>query len=412
MNQSYPPSTDEMTIHEEIAGSWPFFVLVTLVLAGGYVTALSSQRALHQPLRLAIFTVLVLLHGGLYWLVGYAIRNRRWLLVYFFVQGVLAFSIGLLTPGHWFTIALHLAWAGLMIGALWPNVRASILAALISFALLALNLGLSSWDVQALLEFLPIAGLMLLFVFIYVTLLVRQVEAHERTQKLLRELEIAHQQLQAYADQVEELTLSQERERMARELHDTLAQGVAGLILQLEAADGHLEHGNSARAHAVVQQAMQRARTTLDEARRAIQALRPAILEEGDLVNALRREVDQFTATTGTPTTFDIDGSLPELAVDGAQNVLRIVQESLTNVARHADASHVLVGLAERDGFLQVMIQDDGVGFDPVEARGQPDRFGLAGMEERAQRIGGALQVESAAGEGTTVTLQIKGEEQ
>jgi NarL family two-component system sensor histidine kinase YdfH len=249
-------------------------------------------------------------------------------------------------------------------------------------------------------------------VFIYVTLLVRQVEAHERTQKLLHELEIAHQQLQAYADQVEELTLSQERERMARELHDTLAQGVAGLILQLEAADGHLEHGNSARAHAVVQQAMQRARTTLDEARRAIQALRPAALEEGDLVDALKREADQFTTTTGTPATLDIDGGLPELTVDIAQNVLRIVQESLTNVARHADASHVLVRLTERDGFLQVMIQDDGVGFDPVEAQGQPDKFGLAGMEERAQRIGGVLMVESAAGKGATVTLQVKGDGQ
>jgi NarL family two-component system sensor histidine kinase YdfH len=199
---------------------------------------------------------------------------------------------------------------------------------------------------------------------------------------------------------------------MARELHDTLAQGVAGLILQLEAADGHLEQGNSARAHAVVRQAMQRARTTLDEARRAIQALRPAALEEGDLVDALKREVDQFASTTGTPTKLDIDGTLPELSVDGAQNVLRIVQESLTNVARHAHASHVLVRLEERDGFLQIMIQDDGVGFDPVEARGQQDRFGLAGMEERAQRIGGALLVESAVGEGTTVTLQIKGDGQ
>ena len=411
MAQSHRPSTDEMTIHEDIAAQWPFFALVTLVIAGGYVTALFSQRALHQPLRLAIFTVLVLLHGGLYWLVGYSIRDRRWLLIYFVVQGALAFTIGLLTPGHWLTIALHLALAGLMIGALWPNVRASILAALICFALLALNLGLTSWDLRALLEFLPLVGFMLLFVFIYVALLVRQVEAHEQTQKLLRELEIAHQRLQEYADQVEELTLSQERERMARELHDTLAQGVAGLILQLEAADGHLEHGNSARAHAVVQQAMQRARTTLDEARRAIQALRPAALEQGDLADALKREVDQFTTTTGTPATLDIDGSLSELAVDGAQNVLRIVQESLTNVGRHADASHVLVRLAERDGFLQVMVQDDGVGFDMVEAQGQPDRFGLAGMEERAQRIGGVLQVESSAGEGTTVTLQIKGKE-
>jgi NarL family two-component system sensor histidine kinase YdfH len=251
---------------------------------------------------------------------------------------------------------------------------------------------------------------MLVFVFVYVTLLVRQVEARENAQALLQELEIAHQQLQDYANQVEELTISQERERMARELHDTLAQGLAGLILQLEAADSHMESKNMPRAQAVVQQAMQRARTTLDEARRAIQALRPSALEEGDLVHALQREVDQFGATTGILTTFDVADGLPELPADIAQNVLRIVQESLTNTARHADASHVLVQIAADAEKLQVTIKDDGIGFDLDKEAGRPGRFGLAGMSERAERVGGELDLETIPGKGTQVTLKLRRE--
>jgi NarL family two-component system sensor histidine kinase YdfH len=401
-------SINEPSIREEMAGSWPFFVLVSLVITGGYITALLSDRSLREPPQLALFTTLILLHGVLYWCVPLLIKAPRWGLVYFVVQGALAFAIGLLTPGHWLGIALHLSFAGLMIGSLWPNLRASVLAAVLCFALLVLNLAVSSWDLQAIVQFLPIVGFMLLFVFIYVTLLVRQVEARQQAQRLLRQLEAAHQQLQDYANRIEELTISQERERMARELHDTLAQGLAGLILQLEAADSHLESENLPRAQAVVQQAMQRARTTLDEARRAIQALRPSALEEGDLIHALQREVDQFTATTGVLTTFDVADGLPDLPADPAQNVLRIVQESLTNAARHADASHVLVQVAADAGTLQVIVQDDGVGFDLDEGMERPGCFGLAGMRERAQRIGGELYLETMPGEGTKVVLNIE----
>jgi NarL family two-component system sensor histidine kinase YdfH len=408
MPQESRPFNKELLIREEIAGSWPFFALVTLVLAAGYITALSSNPPLREPARLVLFTTLMLLHGSLYWLIMHLIRSRRWLPAYFVVQGALVFVLGVLTPGHWLVIALYMSLTGLVTGTLWPNLRASVLGALLCFAFLMLSLAISTWELQALVQFLPIAGFMMLFVFIYVALLVRQVEARENAQALLHELEIAHQQLQDYANQVEELTISQERERMARELHDTLAQGLAGLILQLEAADSHLESENLPRAQAVVQQAMQRARTTLDEARRAIQALRPSALEEGDLIHALQREVDQFTATTGVLTTFDVADGLPELPADLAQNVLRIIQESLTNTVRHADASHVLVRIAADAGKLQVIIQDDGVGFDLDEGAARPGCFGLAGMYERAQRVGGELYLESAPAEGTKVVLSIE----
>ena len=409
MSQQSPPSGTEPSIREEMAQSWPFYAMVFLVLTGGYVTALISNPSLREPGRLVLLTTLMLLHGGLYWFASYVVRFKRWLPAYYVVQAALAFIIGLLTPGHWLVIALHFSLTGLITGTLWPNLGASILATLICLGLLALNMTMSQ-GFQEFVQFLPIAGLVALFVFIYTALFVREVETRERAQGLLRELETAHHQLQAYATRIEELTISQERERMARELHDTLAQGLAGLILQLEAVDSHLESGNPDRAQAVVQQAMQRARTTLQEARRAIQALRPAALEQGNLIDVLGREIDQFSANTGIRTTFDVGDGPPNVPPEMAQDILRIVQECLSNVARHADANHVLVRLAENREGLQVVVQDDGVGFDRDDRLEQPGCFGIAGMQERASRLGGTLDVESGEGRGTRIVLSVERE--
>ena len=249
---------------------------------------------------------------------------------------------------------------------------------------------------------------MLAFVVVFVALFTQQTQARERAQELLHELETAHRQLQVYADHVEELTISQERQRMAQELHDTLAQGLAGLILQLEAADSHLEDGNAPKAQETVQRAMERARMTLREARRAIQALRPAALEQNSLVDALGREVDEFAATTGMRAAFQIDSGSPDVPPGAAQDILRIVQESLTNVARHGGAEHVVVRLEARDDRLRVAVEDDGCGFDPDQVAEQPGSFGLRGLKERAAHLGGELEVRSAPGRGTTVTLEME----
>jgi len=392
--------------HDEKTLTQPFFLILYLVMTGGYLAAVLSDPSLRELARLALFTALMLMHGVLYRLSEHHIVFRRRLPAYFAVQAALAFSIGLLTRGHWLTIALYLALTGQFGGTLWPNVRAIVLAVLTCFALLFLNMVmfLGLWES---IQFSLVLAFLFAFVVVYVVLFMRQAEAREQAQMLLRELESTHRQLQEYAAQVEELTLGRERERMARELHDTLAQGLAGLILQLEAADSYLESGDLARAQAVVQQAMQRARATLHEARRAIRALRPTALEQGNLTDALGQEIDQFAATTGVRTTFEVNGSPHGVSPEMAQDILRIVQESLTNVARHAQAGHVLVRLTGGDGGLQLMIQDDGVGFDLSESLERPDCFGLAGMQERASCWGGVLQVDSALGKGTKVTLKM-----
>jgi len=409
MFQRFPERQEPSS--EDIRLSRPFFIILYMVMIVAYVGILVSDASLREPARLALFTALMLVHGVLHWFSFLAAQRRRWTWLYLAVQAVLLFAIGLLTRNQGIMLGLYMALVGEAAGILWPDLRAIALAAVSYFGLLCLNIALT-WGEQALVQSLPMIGGLFLFVLVYVVLFVRQAEARERAQALLDELEAAHRQLQEYAAQVEELTISEERQRMARELHDTLAQGLAGLILQLEAADSHLENGNLARAQAVVQQAMQQARTTLDEARRAIQALRPSVLEHGSLVDALGQEVEQFRATTGLRTTFEVGaGQLLDVPPETAQGILRIVQESLANVAHHAQASHVRVRLAEGNGALEVTVRDDGVGFDPVGAIRRPGCLGLAGMQERAHRMGGVLRVESAPGRGTEVRLEMEGGE-
>lgn len=395
-------SDDELTV------GGPFYLILCLVMAAAYGIIIATHKLIRQPGPLALFTGLMLIHGGLRLVLFRIARRRRWVLAYLLLQAVLVFAIGYLTQLQGLIIGLYLALVGESAGILWPDRRAIALSATFYIVLLVLNI-VAVWGVDVLVEMLLVLALMVAFVLVYVISYIRQVQAREDAQNLLQELEEAHRQLKEYAAQVEELTISQERQRMARELHDTLAQGLAGLILQLEAADSHLEAGNQARAQAVVQQAMQRARTTLHEARRAIQALRPAALEQGNLVEALGHEVEQFSATAGIQATFEVSGAPPGVAPEAALDILRIVQEALSNTARHAQAGHVLVRLATDGQGLQVVVKDDGLGFDPSEGVDRPGCFGLAGMRERAERVGGTLQVDSEMGRGTSVVLSVEG---
>jgi NarL family two-component system sensor histidine kinase YdfH len=392
---------------DDVAAGLPFYLFLLLILAVLYVVVLVTDEAMRQPLPLALFTGLMVVHGALHWSSMRLVQQPARLTVYCLVQGALAFVIGYLTRSTGVVMGLYLALVGETIGLLWPRRRAVAAAAAFFLGLMALNIILL-WGGEALLGFLPVVGGTLVFVLLYVAFYIRQVTARGQAQTLLRELEVAHRQLQEYAEQIEELTINQERQRMARELHDTLAQGLAGLIMQLEAADSYLDTDNTKRAQAVVRQAMQRARTTLDEARRAIQALRTTALEQGNLVDALGYEVDRFAATTGTRATFEVVGATVEVAPEVAQDVLRIVQECLSNIARHAQAGQVRVRLARDGTGVEVVVHDDGVGFDPAEAHTRSECFGLTGMEERARRIGGQLQIESAPGSGTRVVLRLE----
>jgi|HubBroStandDraft_6_1064221.scaffolds.fasta_scaffold00066_19 signal transduction histidine kinase len=201
----------------------------------------------------------------------------------------------------------------------------------------------------------------------------------------------------------------EERTRLAREIHDTLAQQLTGIVLELEAADTLLNRGSERRAKTSVEKARELARGALQEARRSVWNLRPAPLSATGLVAAIGHEVEAWEERTGIPARFRAR-AVPQhspLSPTAEVALLRIGQEALSNAARHGKPEHVDVELRTHAQELILSISDDGVGFDPSAAAPREDCFGLDGMAERARNAGGTLTVVSAPGQGTTITTRL-----
>jgi signal transduction histidine kinase len=222
-------------------------------------------------------------------------------------------------------------------------------------------------------------------------------------QTLGDQLAIAIENARLYQES-RDVAVIEERNRMAREIHDTLAQGFTGIVLQLEAAEQALAEDNKdAQQH--LDRARALAKESLKAARRSVWALRPRELEQLPLVAAIRREIEQFTQDTGVRASLNTAGDSRNPSAEIENALLRICQEALTNVRRHAQASRVEIGLAFDEGGVRLSIDDDGAGFDP-DARIE-DRFGLISMGERAKLLGGALIVSSEKGKGTHLEVTI-----
>jgi two-component system, NarL family, sensor kinase len=194
----------------------------------------------------------------------------------------------------------------------------------------------------------------------------------------------------------------EERNRLAREIHDTLAQGLTATTLQLESADALLDAG-SEKAHEPLRRALSLTRSNLEEARRSVLDLRASPLEGRPLSEALKALVERWEAETGIAARYGaVNGSRPlPPSVEAA--LYRICQEALTNVARHAGAERATVRLVATPDRVRLAVEDDGSGFD---AAGVPeDRHGIVGMRERAEVLGGTLEVRSEPGEGTRIEV-------
>jgi signal transduction histidine kinase len=205
-----------------------------------------------------------------------------------------------------------------------------------------------------------------------------------------------------------------ERQRLAREIHDTLAQGFTGVITNLTAAEltaePHVLDGASAR---YVENAKRIARDSLAEARRLVWALRPESLDRYTLPEAVSRLVRDWSEQTGIEAHGSTSGTPRELLPEAEVALLRAAQESLTNVYKHARASNVNVTLTYMDDRVIIDVLDDGDGFDPAAitpAVGPQDErgFGLTAMRERVEQLGGRLAVETAPGEGTAIVVELR----
>ena len=224
-------------------------------------------------------------------------------------------------------------------------------------------------------------------------------------------LRSANHQLAHYASMLESLTISRERNRMSRELHDTVVHTLSGLSVQLETIAAYWDV-NPETARNLLGQSLQATRSGLQETRRAIKSLRASPLEDLGLIKALHN----ISATAAQRGAFAIEVELPEqdplLSPDVEQCLYRTAQEALENVVRHANARHVRLSLQIPTGNLELIIQDDGAGFDLNSALlpghgGTRIPFGISGMKERAALVGGDLSITSRPGAGTIVCLRI-----
>lgn len=218
------------------------------------------------------------------------------------------------------------------------------------------------------------------------------------------QLETANRQLAQQAVVREQLAASQERNRLARELHDTLAHSLSGTAVQLQAVRTLLKVNPDAAATELLS-AQHTLKQGLEESRRAINALRASPLEEQGLASALRERADQIGRRAGLNIHCTINNRRP-LSAAIEQTIYRIADEALVNVERHAEASQVEINLSEQENMILFMIKDDGVGFVTSEGESR-GRYGLLGLRERAELVGGKLTINSAPGQGVTIQVVI-----
>ena len=250
-----------------------------------------------------------------------------------------------------------------------------------------------------------LAGLFLIASFS--NMMMRANEARLQSDRLLDELQGAHRQLQEYAGQAEELAPAKERNRLARELHDSVAQTLYGLTLQAEAASRKLNAGQTDEVADYLHEIRDSSQQTLKETRLLIFELRPPILEEEGLVPALRERLESVENRSGLKTQINLQevGRLPGGIESGLYG---ISNEVLNNILKHAHATEIKVSLEKGSGKIVLEISDNGIGFEPASAETHGG-LGLKGIKERAEQIGGKLQIRSGEN-GTQVIVEISNE--
>jgi len=202
-----------------------------------------------------------------------------------------------------------------------------------------------------------------------------------------------------------EMAVTAERNRLAREIHDTLVQSFAGIVLHTEALGSSLG-ANNLRIRRTLSQIQQLARSGLDEARRSVQALRPKMLEGRTLAEALEAAAEHL-CETGLFCSLIQRGMVFKLPADVQNEMFRIAQEAMTNVSKHAQAKSVWITLEFKDNQAILTVRDDGIGFAATDSPKPKGGYGLFTMRERARRVGGQIEITNPTGGGTAIRVLV-----
>lgn len=356
--------------------------------------------------RTTTFTLLLLLLGVTLWFSLSGKLARHSLFVCVLIQAILVFGVYLLAQQEPLTLSLALALALEIITLPRLSSAQVLLLTLGSYLLLSMGMLAAQritfgpgmkWLWIDVLQNIPVYLAQLLFLTGYLL--------------LYRQLARSHHQLQVASTQIKELTRQAERQRLARDLHDTLAQGLAGLVMQLEVANAHLLRSRVERGQELVQEALSGARATLISARLAIDDLRAEERAEGRLIERMQEEMRRFTNTTGIVCQAHL-ADFAAVPPAFAEPVSRLIMEGLQNIARHARAQQVWIETRREKAHYVFLVRDDGQGFDPEALLHTPGpencgtgHYGLLGLREQAELAGGQLDIRSAPGQGTTLSL-------
>lgn len=363
-----------------------------------YVGALILQN-IQQPTFISslIFSLILAVHVVFYFFRSSSNLGKSW--YYFFAQVCLLFISAFILPKGSPVVLIGLLPVLIAQSIIILNSKLkAILFFIVSYGLyciaMAINYGASELPI-----FIPIFFLILLIVLVYTVSYNRQVRARERMEFYLQQLEIAYQK-------VEELTLLNERQRMARDLHDTLAQGLAGLIMQLEAVSIHINKGNVIRSNEIIHISMQQARETLKDARTVIDNLRMGSLEDIDFHIAVQEEIKKFEEITGVHVEKELYQvySLSNLSMEYG---IYIIREALNNIMKHSRADQVRIKIESKDGQLYIEVTDNGIGFSTKKIGKQTGKYGLIGLKERVRLVGGKIIIESIPEKGTKLVITV-----
>jgi signal transduction histidine kinase len=379
-----------------------FFHALTLgSLAGALVYILwNARQALGWPE--AVVSVLLLAQIGIY--LGIMIFGRQWplprsrLLLYFAVNLAIWLIEYWLAPDVYWIVFAYLGQMFGLLPARFPII-ATLFVSAILFARNA-NWGSTEPNPPLLLGTLAVWAMLVVFMLFISHL----TEASQERGQLIAELQAAKNELELAQQREAELAVLRERERLARDLHDSLGHTLVALSVQLEAIQ-RLYRVDPEQASDQVDEMKALTRSSMDALRRSIAGLRAPGLEDRPLRLAFQALCEDCRQRTGLEVVCQIDETADQLRPAVAEMLWWVTQEALTNVERHAEARSVSVSLACGPDAVNLRITDDGVGL-PAGAESRPNRFGLRGMRERVQGLGGTLALDGSAS-GTTIQVRL-----
>jgi signal transduction histidine kinase len=401
-----------MTVERILSTAGTSAAFITLII--GYLLTILTTPPHLTLVNFMVFTVLQVIYCAVFW----------WLIKNELSENLRIFAIVMLTiltvaTGLLSFVGLQWDWllylVTIAVYFLFLSLRVAIISGVLLYLLLVGNLGyLNNWNWSHI--YFNSLSLLPAFIFVAVfSLMVRILDIQKdhaetllhRLEESNAELEEAHRQLQSYANEVEELTIVRERTRMAREIHDTLGHYLSILTIQLETIS-KLQERDPARAAIEIAEARRVASQSMQEVRNAIAALRPTSIATLSLTQAITQLGNEFEQSgTETELTLDLDTQLPPISPDLQVAIYRAVQETLTNVRKHAHASKVLVRLRYEDELLELVVLDNGSGGSSSELDNQHGGFGLIGLRERIELLGGQVTYGPAEPAGYRVSVQV-----